>query len=57
MHDCKGQTGNLDRHGEDMVVPPGGYFFLRPESLLLEDGIHLSEEGHLIYTNYLIPRY
>ena len=26
------------------------------ESLLLEDGIHLSEEGHLIYTEYLIPK-
>ena len=29
---------------------------LRSESLLLEDGIHLSEEGHLIYTEYLIPK-
>ena len=29
---------------------------LRSESLLLEDGIHLSEEGHLIYTDYLIPK-
>ena len=29
---------------------------LQPKSLLLEDGIHLSEEGHLLYTDYLIPK-
>ena len=29
---------------------------LRSESLLLGDGIHLSEEGHLIYIEYLIPK-
>ena len=26
------------------------------ENLLLEDGIHLSEEGHALYTNHLIPK-
>ncbi len=29
---------------------------LQLQSLLLEDGIHLSEEGHLLYTNFLIPK-
>jgi lysophospholipase L1-like esterase len=29
--------------------------FLQHQRLLLEDGIHLSEEGHLLYSNNLIP--
>ncbi len=29
---------------------------LQLQSLLFEDGIHLSEEGHLLYTNFLIPK-